>query len=851
MQYIIFWGLLLTGYVSCAQSVNIIYPENASTIDRLGAQEARKYIYQRTGLLLDINHKTLNKEGANILIAPLHSKLIQPYLSRLNQTLKEGQFMIKSLTMADHSVLVITGYDSLSTLYGVYRFAEHLGIGFDLAGDIIPDHKIALDLMGYDEVGTPLFETRGIQPFHDFFQGPDLWSTADYQSIITQLPKLGMNFIGLHTYPKYSTTYDLNDSVPQGPEPTVWIGLPEFIEEDGRVKWSYPAYYAHTHRPNRIWGYARLRTDHFHAGASQVFSSNEFGSDVFSSGIPNDVESSNRVFNKVGEMFSHAFTHAKNLGVKTAVGTELPMGLEPQGPEVDFDWIRVMPVELQKRLQEMGKDPGDPTVVKEVYKGIFTRIMKTHPLDYYWLWSWEVWGMHGVSEKQIDSFKQDISLAQEALQELGNPFQIGLAAWRTGSVENPVAFDEVLPPEAPFFSLWDEAEGLDKLQDDRVKWAATWPEEDWGLIQPQLELHRIFNDAEAGFKINARGFIGKHWRTRVLGANHASMKSLSWTYTESGETAIPSIPTNKNEWIDAFYLDWCERNFGSEAAAPIAKIFSSLDLAGEPGEEGAIPVVSEWETDIEDSGNGAPGAVFANDETWEDVAVRFEFVSELEKIRPIVEGAGNLYRFDYWLKTMQHFQLLARYGTLRNDFESAMGDKEWQKALDYRIQLARMMEQILTLEIEKIVNISDIGTILAMEILNWHQLMELKWDEKLREGLETGLPATAYPGKNYHGESFIRVIQARSQLYQGEDLNLKVLMMGDLQDPVLHWRYLGETEYKTLPISEGSRSVYRVTIPAPNRDFEYYLSSRSDQGSSIVFPVSAPSLNRVVLVIDQ
>ena len=105
--------------------------------------------------------------------------------------------------------------------------AEKIGVGFDFAGDAIPDARFELSLSDFDEVGRPLFETRGILPFHDFFQGPDLWNTRDYKSVISQLPKRGMNFIGLKNYPGYSAYEErVREFGPTGPELTVWVGLP-------------------------------------------------------------------------------------------------------------------------------------------------------------------------------------------------------------------------------------------------------------------------------------------------------------------------------------------------------------------------------------------------------------------------------------------------------------------------------------------------------------------------------------------------------------------------------------------------------------------------------------------------
>jgi len=60
----------------------------------------------------------------------------------------------------------------------------------------------------------------------------------------------------------------------------------------------------------------------------------------------------------MGAQFNDAFTFARQLGVKTCLGTEAPL---------------IMP----KVLSERTKD------VRAVYEGTFKRIMAAHPLDYY------------------------------------------------------------------------------------------------------------------------------------------------------------------------------------------------------------------------------------------------------------------------------------------------------------------------------------------------------------------------------------------------------------------------------------------------------------------------------------
>ena len=344
-------------------NTTIVYPASGTSTELLAAKEVRRYVYLRSGQLLDAKPvASLPASGGLIVVAAKGSTLLE--------SLRDAD-RVRTLRRSDAPQVGRRGWSQHpgrfgrrcghATLLAAYRYAEKIGIGFDLAGDAIPDARTDLSLSGLDEVGRPLFETRGIQPFHDFFQGPDLWNTRDYQSVISQLPKLGMNFIGLKTYPHYSIYEErVREFGPTGPELTVWIGLPEDVNPDGTVNWSYPAYFAHTKRPNRIWGYATLNTDRFSSPARSIFDRNDFGPDVMGRQIYTDLEGYNEAFNKTGVMFKRAFAHAKRLGVKTAVGTELPMGVEKKGAEAEADWVRRHPAGAAGVPEKEGARPRRP-----------------------------------------------------------------------------------------------------------------------------------------------------------------------------------------------------------------------------------------------------------------------------------------------------------------------------------------------------------------------------------------------------------------------------------------------------------------------------------------------------------
>ncbi len=100
--------------------------------------------------------------------------------------------------------------------------------------------------------------------------------------------------------------------------------------------------------------------------------------------LPQTPEACNEVFNRMAAQFRDAFTFARQLGVKTCLGTEAPLTL---------------PKAVQT-AEGAGKNPDDPAVVRAVYEGTFRRIMASHPLDYYWIWTPEGWTWEGNKPAQ-------------------------------------------------------------------------------------------------------------------------------------------------------------------------------------------------------------------------------------------------------------------------------------------------------------------------------------------------------------------------------------------------------------------------------------------------------------------
>lgn len=501
-------GLLIALGRPCPAANRTIAVQNpASPRQSLAAKEVRRYVYLRTGELM----RTGNV-AKNATISFTTDPDLQPEQYHLNSNGK---------------TLTISGGSDLALLYGAYAFAEKLGVRFYLHGDVVPDKQIPFVLPVLDETRKPLFATRGIQPFHDFPEGPDWWNQDDYLAYVGQLAKMKMNFLGLHTYPQGGV----------GPEPLVWIGLPQDVNPDGTVTFSYPSQWHNTARPG-MWGYAAMKTSDFTDGASQLFPTDTYGPDVMAACMPSpkSPRQNNELFNRVGKQMGTVFTEARKLGVKTCVGTETPL---------------TIPNAVREHLKQLGKDPADPKVVKELYAGMVKRIQLAMPADYYWLWTPEGWTWGGNNPAQFEATKRDIQAALNALNDAGKPMQFATSGWVLGPQHDRSALDSMLPKECAM-SCINRNVGHDGVEPafanitGRPKWAIPWMENDPNLVACQPWASRMRYDAVDAKRFGCTGLLGIHWRTKILSGNVSALAQAAWdqSYVPAGFNTTPVKPSD-------------------------------------------------------------------------------------------------------------------------------------------------------------------------------------------------------------------------------------------------------------------------------------------------------------------
>jgi hypothetical protein len=519
------------------ESATIVCSSKASLTERLAAKEIRRYTYLRTGILMPIIQHRQGIDSTNpcIVIGRKDRDVIAKMratsdaLEQSVAPLQPQQYRLKTLRKTRQPTVLITGGDEFGTLYGAYRFIEHLGVRFYLHGDTIGDEKTAMELPDLDETGKPLFQLRGIHPFHDFPEGPDWWDADKYKAVLAQLPKLGMNFFGLHCYPEGGV----------GPEPTVWIGRPQDIGPDGKVKFSYPARHFTTH--SGTWGYEAADTEDFHYGAAALFARDTYGADYMKQMAPwpEILQECNELFERFGNVLNNAFTFARKLGVKTCIGTETPL---------------TIPKPTRERLRKVGEDPNNPEVVQDLYEGTFQRITETHPLDYYWLWTPEYWTWQDVKDEHVAATQEDLLLAVAAAEKLHAPFTLATCGWVLGPPKDRAQFDNVLPKTMPF-SCINRQVGKAPVEPQftkikgRPKWAIPWLEDDPGMISPQLWAGRMRKDAADALAYGCTGLMGIHWRTRILGPNVSALAKAAWDERLPTKFGAESAKTKKAEGV--------------------------------------------------------------------------------------------------------------------------------------------------------------------------------------------------------------------------------------------------------------------------------------------------------------
>ena len=783
--------ILLAGLCTLASAQapydRIIFPSSPSSQELLAAKEIRRYTYLRTGSLLPLAQSTAvpDDNSNHILVGRKDQPLISGALSGTNHlstlgSLKEQEYLLTSVQKGGRSLAVITGGDDFGTLYGSYGFCEKLGMRFYLHGDVVPDDPFTdwTVIHGLNEVQKPNFQVRGLNPWGSHPQGIDIWRIDDWKSVISQLAKLKMNFIGIHGYPEFW-------QMCCGQEPTVWMGFPEDVNADGTVKSAPPSTFFNTHLPKQ-WGMKGPKnTSDYHFGASMIYDRDDWGSVLMEGAtpFPSTPEKAKAVFNKAGEYYNEVFTYAKSMGLTTATGTTTPL---------------MLPKTVQDRIQSLGYDytydtnihvyrghtyhNTDTELTAKIYEGIFKRIMNAYPVDVYWFWTDESWRFKpNLVPETLEDLKTGIATGRA----MNVPFRFATTGWIVGPKGDGTLFDRELPEDVIMSSIGmnfinDPVEPEYGQMPGRQRWPIIWLTKWDHVNQTQFWVKNMKTAVDDAIGDKTEGLIALTWKTRNIAPNIAALAQLQW---QSANWSIPG-----------FYEDWALHQFGKEAASQIARILTANDNKD--------PLQGGWATC--DAIPGGPGNLRDNVANW-------RVPEQMEALRPLIKGKGNLDRFDYWLNSLKYTKA---YGSVKTDHSKV------REA--YRLMLENASTR------------GDMGT-----FANWEQMI-----------FGCHNIDQAPMSREYEGKPRIFVPTVRTSLEPGESLFLEVIILdnGAPTNQELCYRSLGAGEFQKKPLTHVTRGVYRVEFPAAEEDMEYYLKATSSLGADMYFPATAPEINQTLVV---
>jgi hypothetical protein len=613
--------LILFIFVTCVSALTIVIDDSelvGSSSGLLAAKELRRYVFvskgrsaEIVGFLTAMAPQYCDEEMVYIIhnSHPLvHQSGIRGDLSTMGpegvRILSLGRHIIHEGNCTTSNLVVCSGVHRSFQLRCAYRLAEELGVRFALHGDIIPDMKLNSGLLfsKLDIIMDPLFPVRGLQPYHDFPDGVDWWTMDDFKVILTQINKMGMNFIGFHTYCK---TDDYC-------EPTVWVGLKEDVNDDGTVKKAYRSAYASTLRGS-FWGYTAENTSDYKFGGKLLFESDCYGSEVQQGACPQPLtlEQSIMVFNQAGAFWREVVEYARSLGIRTAVGNQAPLS----------DWHSV----------------NTTGMTEEYYEGIFTRIEKAYPVDYYWLWMPESW-LDGSD--QVEAVTLDIKAMQQAYETVKPSFGLATCGWTPGPSNNRTYIDAVLPGSWLAVSSLDAHVGMEPpdpafKQIKHNKWIIPWLEDDPGLTAPQLWVNRTLEHINLALEYKAEGLLAIHWRTRDIAPQ---LMAMSKALYEAGYTS------------EEFWIEWANSEFGPEIAGTAAEIFSSI-------ESFRLPRPVNWDSKSQFV-EGGPGSM-SPDQSQCDWSSKYAFLDDLQALRESVKGPAATDRLQYWLYSFRYMRAIA------------------------------------------------------------------------------------------------------------------------------------------------------------------------------------------------
>ena len=508
---------------NAAATRRIVVGEQATPVEQLAARELQRYLWQVSGVFLEI--KTGGEVPSGSIL--MGQRQTNPLIDRLvaDGKLKvdardpgEQGYVLKHVAMGDGQVLVIAGCDAAGCLYGVYGLLEdHFGLTFGLAGDVLPDDRKSLDLPPLDERHAPAVTVRGILPWSNWPQTTTHYSWADWKSVIDQMAKMRMNMLMVHNYAD-----ELYHNVPiDGKLPRVYLPHTKtgyMIGHPAWVPWAY-----------RFKG--RDLVDDCSLGAE--------------SSLHGESLSNEEAYARGVAMFRRVIAYAHTRGVQIALGVDINDTVKGKGKLNDAQRAKLAlePDFVKVRVDQLINDYPE--------------------LDYFVAFCSE-----GVSQFKdtAPEWTRAIRYIRDEFKKRAPGIKLAISGWgqRAEYIEG-IPEDVIVAPIAPYKAYAQDG----AIAGKRDFWAGPWMEKDNDdsmFYMPYRVLLSATVDSWQKRSANTKGLYALTWRnTDAIDAKFWYLARAPWDSQNKMKTAK-----------DAYYA-YAVANYGKAAADLVTPIINEKE----------------------------------------------------------------------------------------------------------------------------------------------------------------------------------------------------------------------------------------------------------------------------------
>ena len=184
-----------------ATAVTIAVGRQATTPERMAAKELADHLTRLyCGTDFEIGAPGDTKGPAIFLGTPKSAPRLFAKLGDRSPDEPES-YVVTTDKINGEDCGLILGADPSGVVYGVYGLLRHLGVGFYLSGDTIPERKdVRFSFSEWDLSDRPLVPTRLVFNWHNFLSGCSTWDVEHWQQWIIQSQKMGYNGVMVHAY---------------------------------------------------------------------------------------------------------------------------------------------------------------------------------------------------------------------------------------------------------------------------------------------------------------------------------------------------------------------------------------------------------------------------------------------------------------------------------------------------------------------------------------------------------------------------------------------------------------------------------------------------------------------------